>query len=604
MNLTEINLPQLIVALDSPNDNANYVHIKDVKDDVQYYCPCCKGLVKPRAYKNDVDYKVQAHFYHEAGGCSEESFIHYICKKWLFEKGCQFIVDDVLYEVDCIETEKTLHTKFGDYRPDIIVTTTIGKVLFFEIKHTSKKTTDYVPKWDELSNDVVEVDTRYFINQKFENNVPTFNLIYSDGECFIKSYSRQDYEDTIAKRKLEWKRQDKLNYKIQWERLDWFWTELQLYATGEKSKENVLESFSLLDYSDKLWCYQNIKKKHCVQLKNELVENINKHFFDMVRSFETDMMHITTVHISPKIYEIHFRADFHYLDYDMFEEKTAKVKVGRGGILPLDSKNEISNCVSELAILMEKANIILQKVDEIAKFQHVKRITPYSHWAANNYSLSNLNFIVEYHAHIHSEYIKENIGKETIRSTNLSKRKIKDSYKEYRMQALEKLEAERFCIALENNILFNDIIQELSVICEESKYDLSIHLSSLKDNVSLFNGFELVCEYPISRNVVFGEFENEMKDFFIQNITEEIDQLKSIEKYINIVNSCKNGLWKLNFDNGTAVRLTLYDDRTILNCRRINLFYCDDIKNKILQAMIELLEYAENYKGIRFLEVN
>ena len=278
MKIIERDLPQLIVGLDSLDESANYVHIADVRENTNYYCPCCKGLIKPRAYKKDVNYQVQPHFYHETGGCSDETYVHYICKNWLFEKGCKFIVYDVEYEVDRIEIEKTLHTSFGDYRPDIIVITTIGKIFYFEIKVSNKKTELYAPKWDELGNDVVEVDIRYFINKRYKNDIPEFNLIYSDGKCFIKSYSRTDYEETIAKRKLEWKRQDKLNYKIQWERLDWFWIEMQKYIGGDNTVENVLESFNKLDYSDKLWCYYTIKRKSCIDLKELFKNNINQYF--------------------------------------------------------------------------------------------------------------------------------------------------------------------------------------------------------------------------------------------------------------------------------------------------------------------------------------
>lgn len=265
MELKNLDLPQLIVALDSLNDDANYVHIKDVREDVTYYCPCCKGIVKPRAYKKDQEYQVQAHFYHETGGCNEETYVHYICKNWLFEKGCKFIVTGVEYEVDNTKTEETLHTSFGDYRPDIIVTTTIGKVFYFEIRTTNKKTELYAPKWDELGNDVVEVDTRYFINQKHKNDIPEFELIYSNGECFIKSYSRNDYEETIAKRKLEWKRQDKLNYKMQWEKLDWFWCELQKYKNMKCSEQDVISSYSELSFEDMVFCWKVI---HNHKLRN------------------------------------------------------------------------------------------------------------------------------------------------------------------------------------------------------------------------------------------------------------------------------------------------------------------------------------------------
>jgi hypothetical protein len=262
LNIKEIqkDLPQLIVALDSLDDTANYIHINDAKEGITYYCPCCKGVIKPRAYKNDKEYQYQAHFYHENGGCTDETFVHYICKTWLFEVGCKFIVKDKLYVVDKVDTEKTYHTEFGDYRPDITVKTTLGKTFFFEIKYSSKKTEHYIPKWDELGNDVVEVNARYFINKKYENNIPEFKLIYSNGECFIKSYTINDYDETIAKRKLEWKRQDKINYKMMWERLDWFWITIQDYKLANTSLESVMESFIALPNQDKELCFEIIKK--------------------------------------------------------------------------------------------------------------------------------------------------------------------------------------------------------------------------------------------------------------------------------------------------------------------------------------------------------
>ncbi len=275
MEFIEKELPQLIVGLDSLDDSANYIHVADAKENINYYCPCCKNVIKPRAYKKGIDYQVQPHFYHETdAGCNEETYIHYICKNWLFEKGCKFIVNGITYEVDNIQVEKTLHTSFGDYRPDIIVSTTIGKVFYFEIKVKNRKTDLYAPKWDELGNDVVEVDIRYFINQKYKNDIPVFNLIYSNGVCFIKSYSRNDYEDTIAKRKLEWKRQDKLNYKIQWERLDWFWIEMQKYKQGEQGIGYVFDAFSKLDLFDKEICFDLLRKQSCIKGNNQIFRDI------------------------------------------------------------------------------------------------------------------------------------------------------------------------------------------------------------------------------------------------------------------------------------------------------------------------------------------
>jgi hypothetical protein len=268
------DLPQLIVALDSLGEDANYIHIKDANENTVYYCPCCRGIIKPRAYKDDREYQVQAHYYHETGGCNDETFVHFICKTWLFESGCKLRINEQNYTVEKIETEKTYHTKFGDYRPDITVYTKEDKTFFFEIKNTNKKTEHYIPKWDELGNDVVEVDVRYFINQKFSYDIPEFNLIYSDGKCFIKLYTKSDYDETIAKRKLEWKRQDKLNYKIMWERLDWFWNELQNFKTHGTNFKKLLYSFNNLPNEDKEVCFNIVKKMSCVKDYNDSFRDI------------------------------------------------------------------------------------------------------------------------------------------------------------------------------------------------------------------------------------------------------------------------------------------------------------------------------------------
>lgn len=59
MNVFEY-LPQLIVAYDSNDEFANLIHIKRAKQDEEYYCPCCGGIVKPRALDST---KEQSHYF-------------------------------------------------------------------------------------------------------------------------------------------------------------------------------------------------------------------------------------------------------------------------------------------------------------------------------------------------------------------------------------------------------------------------------------------------------------------------------------------------------------------------------------------------------------
>ena len=603
-------LPQLIIGLDSLNDDANYIHIDDIRENTDYYCPCCKGLIKPRAYKKDAEYQVQPHFYHESGGCSDETYIHYICKNWLFDTGCKFMIDGIEYEVASVETEKTLHTNFGDYRPDIIVTTAIGKVFYFEIKSTNKKTEHYIPKWDELGNDVVEVDTRYFINQKYKNDFPIFDLIYSDGECFIKTYTKSDYDEAIAKRKLEWKRQDKLNYKIQWERLDWFWCDLQDYKKKHKSQDDVLAAFSALDYSDKLWCYYSLKNKSCVDLKELFLQNINKDFTDMLNSFRNEKIKITLNHISPKVYEVIMRANFEYLDYDIHEISKVKVNVNKGNVLPLDIKSEIAYEIEVLKHFISNGELLIKRINELSDLEYVESIIPYSHWAATNYNFHELDFKIRYIGNVHSEDEKEFVGEERVRSDSIFEMHLEKAYKDFMSQAFSRLADEKFRHNLNENSKYQAVMSSLSSLCEG--YDFSIKTFDSGRRIALKDGTDILCEYNITNEKLNAGFEEELEELFTSEINKQIKNKDTVDLLVNEINSCKNGLWKIEPTLLDHYSLRLYDGDKCVGQKSVllkkekeaDLLTSNVLKSIILRSMRDLLDYAENYKGVRFLEVD
>lgn len=285
------DLPQLILAMDKNDGNGQYVLIQNAKEDETYYCPCCGGEVRPRAYKKDKDYQVQPHFYHINGGCTEESYIHYVCKMLLTKKDCKFKVEDKEYLVKSVDIEKTYDTTFGKYRPDVTIITSEGKIFFAEIAHTNQKTQEYLPKWDELGNDVIEIKTNEFINVIVENKVPNFKLIYSDGKCFLRKNLHEDYLKFIYDRKENWKRQDLLNYKIQWERLDWFFIKLQEYKLGKVSYEDMLKSFKQVDRIDKPILFDLIKKQSCLkdekqQFRDIINDEMDKYFQEKVKEIK------------------------------------------------------------------------------------------------------------------------------------------------------------------------------------------------------------------------------------------------------------------------------------------------------------------------------
>ena len=272
-------LPQLIIAYDGNDKFANLIHVKKANKENDYFCPCCGGIVKPRALDSN---KEQSHYYHKTGKCTKESQLHFFCKNWLFEEGSKFYIDDKLFEVLSIDIEKSWDTPFGQYKPDVTVYTTSGETIYFEMFFTNRKTgDDYFCKWNYLDNSVVEINIKEYIYKTDNKTIPIFNYLYHNGICCSKSYIKRDlYATTIGKTKRELKRQEILNYKARIERLDWFWQEVQ-----NNSKENILSILSNMEYDDMVSCYEIIKRKQCISyLKDEVLKIINKKVIEDIRN--------------------------------------------------------------------------------------------------------------------------------------------------------------------------------------------------------------------------------------------------------------------------------------------------------------------------------
>lgn len=301
-------LPQLIVAYDGNDEFANLIHVKKANGDNDYYCPCCGGIVKPRALDSN---KEQSHYYHKTGKCTKESQLHFFCKNWLFEKGSKFCIENELFEVSSIEIEQLHYTPFGDYRPDITVYTASGKIIYFEIFFTNRKTgDDYFCKWDYLGNDVVEVNIKEYMFKTDITTIPSFTYLYHDGVCYSKPYIKRDlYATTIARIKKELTRQKVLNYKARIEQLDWFWQKIR-----NNSKESILDVVSKMEYDDMVSCYEIMKKKQCVSyLKDDILNIINEKVVSIVRENlglpKDKNVFFDLRHVRGRTYEVGIRLD-------------------------------------------------------------------------------------------------------------------------------------------------------------------------------------------------------------------------------------------------------------------------------------------------------
>lgn len=289
--LRELNNVSLPFALD---DRKNYIYIQDAKRNNTYYCPCCGKELITAAIDEDKEYKVPAYYRHKPNEkCDAESLSHWVYKIWLFDKGCQFYVNDginkKLYTVESVDIEKTYYTDFGNYRPDITIITTSDKMFFFEINFSNpKRSDDYYCKWWELNNDVIEVDVMKLQKESFNNRIPTFRLIYSDGICYDSKYNRKDVFAGIANdiniRKEEIKRQDMLNYKTVWEKLDWFWNEIKKYKAMKSTMDDVLNSFKCVPYEEMELCFNIVKRVSCINNNQGFRDIINQNFNDQINN--------------------------------------------------------------------------------------------------------------------------------------------------------------------------------------------------------------------------------------------------------------------------------------------------------------------------------
>lgn len=538
-------LPQLIVAYDSDDEFANLIHVKKANGDNDYYCPCCGGIVKPRALNSS---KEQSHYYHKTGKCTKESQLHFFCKNWLFEERSKFYIEDELFEVSSIEIEQLQNTPFGDYKPDVTVHTTSGKTIFFEMFFTNRKTgDDYFCKWDALGNDVIEVNIKEYMYKTDTTTIPSFTYLYHEGVCYSKPYIKRDlYANTIARIKRDLTRQKVLNYKVRIEQLDWFWQEIR-----NNSKEVILEIVSNMEYDDMVSCYEIIKKKQCVSyLKDDVLNIINQKVISIVRDTldlpKDENIYFDLRHVRGRTYEAGIRlnlktehitynelfasCDNHWYNFDKlknFPKVVFSKNVFSTNELVVPEK-EISSLKKIFNYAVEYKEKILRHENDLSKFE--KDI--YKIRMKNNLYTVLLNtngrfdLLFENH-HIDNFDIKE-LEIEISNVTTDNENKL----------FLEKL------FNSDEYLSFASIAKEYKNI--DIRIDIKKYIGRIKNGIR----FKMdIC----NRRTFDEELITNMEDFMEKRMQCEFiiqDFIKSYTILLNLVeriNNCKNNFWKACF---------------------------------------------------------
>lgn len=221
-----------------------------------YHCPCCGAEVYPKALKSK---SVTKHFCHANGkSCSKnggESYIHIWMKNVLFTVGQSFKIKtkDGLkeYIVKDVDIEKRYQTKFGEYIPDITITTTDNDRIFVEIYHTNRKNVEqYWQRWFELRSMVIEVSIDEIVKGLDMENLKT---IYEVGDEF--QYIQNDNLDRRVN-----KHERKLIEKI--------YNDVYNYIKGDTTISNIL-----------IHNRNDLRKYICSSVVNNIFNDINNYEF-------------------------------------------------------------------------------------------------------------------------------------------------------------------------------------------------------------------------------------------------------------------------------------------------------------------------------------
>lgn len=610
-------LPQLIVAYDGNDEFANLIHVKKANKDDDYYCPCCGGNVKPRALDST---KEQSHYYHISGKCTKESQLHFFIKNWLFEKGSQFFINDVLYEVDFIEIEKTYNTPFGDYRPDVTVHTSSNEIIHFEIFFTNRKTGDnYFCKWDALGNSVVEVNVKEYMCKTDANIIPNFTYLYHDGICYSKTYVKKDlYATTIAKIKNELTRQKVIDYKVRIEKLDWFWQKI----IENSSKEEILKCIDSMSYEDMVSCFEIIKRKQCVShLKKDVLDIINKKVISNIRDsiglpFDKNV-YLDVRHYKGKTYEIGIRLNIHtehiiYNDFYLrckynrgdFEKSTGYPKIiFKRNIFSFEEIEIPKSKTSELKDIFNKTieykKQLIDYEKELSKFEENGYKIRFNN---NRYTVLKITETNKLESILEGRYIE-----------NLSINSLSQEIQHELKDRAEKNYLENYINGKEAQALISDLRNYKNV-------NAKVHVG-YKKNYNKDQEPGIYFDLEIYNGIIYTEKLTTEKDEFlciIKSAKQEIDNF--VRKYkiaIDLVfqiNNCKNSFWRADLIFNRIGVLCLEIDQIYINPSEwyMTKEYMDlseaclssdmRLRNALINKMKLVMKNMEQY-GYRVMEV-
>lgn len=564
MELTVEYIPALIIAKDK---DGKYIKISEANNETEYYCPICNGIIKPRAIGSE---KVQPHFYHVSEtNCNNESILHWMFKNWLFEKGTEFKIDNEIFIVQDFEMEKKYETPYGDYIPDLIINTD-KETFFFEINYSNSKDKTYSDKWMYLKNRVVEVNVKELINCELYETIPTFKIIFENGE-YKKEYKQYEKKDKYVEFKkyiVDSKKEDEVKYIA--EKFDWFWKNIK-----NENNEDIKLCINSMEYDDAVSCCKFLKKVKCHDkfeiCKNETSVRFEELLNDKIKEYGFT---VKLNKVSKQIYNI--------LIHGNVKNKSIKeiisLRTYDGLLYFKNNENEIINkCMN----LINRINTINKLIEDI------KNLRIENHKVECVYDFDDIlyddsiDLVVNLYIEEDDKWMR--VFGETIKSIDRVKEKINKHIQN--LLTNEKIKKEIMSKNFENIInskLKNNITIKTYISNEDTCYS---HM-----------GYELIYE----NKVITKEEEHidclyETNIFDIDEIIKKsntiVEMIQKINPFVLKINNCKNKLWSCDYTFSTYDEVKIYITNTELNEYISPLYLSETELNDIENLTHEHLQY-------------
>ena len=182
-----------------------------------------------------------------------------------------------------------------------------------------------------------------------------------------------------------------------------------------------------MDISDRIWCYDNIKGKSCIDIKQDFAENITQFYYSSIEllniKYKKYNISIFIEHKSALIYLLHIVWTADINGYQVYDQYDVKCK-GKKNFF-IFNINYVEDEIQNFLLKCKKNKERLDNVNSLLSLPYISKIIPNQNCHNDeNEFFFNLEFCIYYETYIHSKYVKEFIGREYYSNEDIQKKEL------------------------------------------------------------------------------------------------------------------------------------------------------------------------------------